>query len=107
MSGCAFACLANSGGGGYVRSSRSIVSIAWCCSVSLATGYASALLGIGDPIRPIGAAPTGITGTGDIPFTTPAAEVYHATAAVTIPAQPPACSHQAVPPCERLKKPIT
>src|SRR4051812_8270856 len=42
-----------------------------------------------------------------MPFTTPAADVYHATAAVTMPAQPPAWSHHAVPPCDRLKKPIT
>jgi hypothetical protein len=62
--------------------------------------------GIGEPIRPIGGAPTGSTGTGDMPFTTPAADVYHATPAVTMPHQPPACSHQSVPPCERLKKPI-
>src|SRR5215468_10653803 len=41
-----------------------------------------------------------------MPLTTPAAEVYHATPAVTMPAQPPACSHQDVSPCERLKYPI-
>src|SRR5690242_18773545 len=58
-------------------------------------------------MRPIGGAPTGRTGVGDMPFTTPAADVYHATAAVTTPHQPPACSHQSVPPCEMLKKPIT
>jgi hypothetical protein len=38
---------------------------------------------------------------------TPAADVYQATPAVTIPAHPPACSHHSVPPCEMLKKPIT
>src|SRR5581483_5408536 len=71
-------------------------------------GYAaSARRGMGEPIRPIGAAPTGRTARGAMPFTTPAADVYHATAAVTIPSQPPACSHHSVPPCERLKKPIT
>jgi len=58
-------------------------------------------------MRPIGAAPTGSTGTGDMPFTTPAADVYHATAAVTTPHQPPACSHHVLPPCDRLKKPTT
>src|SRR5207237_9729697 len=58
-------------------------------------------------MRPIGAAPTGSTGTGDMPFTTPAADVYHATAAVTTPHQPPACSHHVEPPCDRLKKPMT
>ena len=44
------------------------------------------------------------------PFTTPAAEVYQATAAVTMPAQPPACSHQLFAgwrPDASRKKPIT
>src|SRR5205823_512114 len=71
-------------------------------------GYAvSARRGIGEPIRPIGASPTGSTTFDTIPFTTPAADVYHATAAVTIPIQPPACRIQSLPPCEMLKKPIT
>src|SRR5579884_662067 len=90
MSAFALARAANSSGGGYVRSSRSIVSIAWCWVVSLVTPYASARRGIGEPRRPMGAAPTGSTGVGDMPFTTPAADAYHATAAVTTPAQPPA-----------------
>ena len=34
--------------------------------------------------------PTGKTTRPDTPFSTPAADVYQATAAVTIPAQPPA-----------------
>ena len=34
----------------------------------------------------------------------PAADAYHATAAVAMPSQPPACSHHAVPPWERLKR---
>src|SRR4051795_9689791 len=52
-------------------------------------------------------APTGSTGRTDIPFTTPAADVYHATAAVTTPAQPPAWRIHSLPPWARLKKPIT
>src|SRR5579884_2478419 len=40
-------------------------------------------------------------------FATPAADAYHATAAVTTPHQPPACSHQVWPLCESTKKPIT
>ena len=46
--------------------------------------------------QPQSLGPTGTTGFSDIPFTTPAAEAYQATAAVTMPAQPPACSHQAL-----------
>jgi len=38
---------------------------------------------------------------------TPAADVYQATPAVTIPHQPPKCSHHSVPPCDRLKNPMT
>src|SRR4051795_12398927 len=52
-------------------------------------------------------APTGSTGRPDMPFTTPAADVYHATAAVTTPAQPPAWRIHSLPPWARLKKPIT
>src|SRR5690242_9806162 len=84
-----------------------IVSIAPCCVASVATGQcASARRGMGEPILPIGAAPTGKTTPDAIPFTTPAEDVYHATAAVTMPHQPPAWSHHSVPPCEMLKKPI-
>ena len=52
--------------------------------------------GIGEPSREKtgrrshSGCPTGSTGLTDMPLTTPAAEVYHATAAVTTPAQPPA-----------------
>src|SRR5579885_586184 len=75
--------------------------------------YSASRRGIGEPSRertgsrPQSGVPTGSTGVGDIPFTTPAADVYHATAAVTMPTQPPACSHHVVPPCEMLKNPIT
>src|SRR5579884_2073527 len=59
-------------------------------------------------MRPIGAAPTGRTGVGDMPFTTPAADVYQATPAVTTPAQPPAWrTHVAVGLCASRKNPIT
>ena len=44
---------------------------------------------------------------GAIPFTTPAADVYQATPAVTTPAQPPAWRIHSLPPWARLKKPIT
>ena len=46
--------------------------------------------------RPRTAAPTGSTGRGDMPLTTPAADVYQATAAVTMPIHPPACDPRAV-----------
>src|SRR5947207_1108861 len=102
MSAFAFAWRAKSSDGGYRRSSRSIVLIA--CCVSVATVYTSVCRGIGEPSlesignRPHRGLPTGSTGAGDIPFTTPAAEVYQATAAVTIPAHPPACTIHADPP---------
>src|SRR6266542_1489360 len=70
--------------------------------------------GIGEPIfermgtLPQSGEPTGKTArSGDMPFTTPAADVYQATAAVTIPAQPPAWSIHVLLPCATLKKPIT
>ena len=44
------------------------------------------------PSRPRAFGPTGTTGFADMPLTTPAAEAYQATAAVTMPAQPPAWS---------------
>src|SRR6185437_8462081 len=59
------------------------------------SAYVSNGLPTGNPLRPA------------VPFMTPAADVYQATAAVTMPIQPPACCHQAVPPCESLKNPMT
>src|SRR5215831_7845937 len=41
------------------------------------------------------------------PFATPAADAYHATPAVTNPAQPPACSIHGDWPWAMRKKPIT
>src|SRR3954466_1893144 len=111
MSAFAFAPRGDSADGGYRRSSRSIVLIA--CCVSVATLYTSVRRGIGEPSlenigkRPHTGSPTGSTGAGDIPFTTPAADVYQATAAVMIPTHPPACVIHAEPPCASLKKPIT
>jgi len=40
-----------------------------------------------------------------MPFRTPAAEAYQATAAVTMPAQPPACVSHALPPWASVKNP--
>ena len=51
-------------------------------------------------------APTGRTGRGDIPLTTPAADAYQATPAVTMPAQPPTCSQYGLMPWAMRKKPI-
>src|SRR4051812_2399078 len=74
--------------------------------------YTSPRRGVGEPGRDIAGrrpqigVPTGSTGDGDIPLTTPAADVYQATAAVTIPAQPPAWVIHALPPCASRKKPI-
>src|SRR5438874_9707351 len=84
-----------------------MVSIA-CGLVSVATRYTSVRRGIGlrslDGPPHIGL-PTGSTGDGAIPFTTPAADVYQANAAVTMPAQPPMCVMYALPPCAALKNP--
>src|SRR5438094_6320373 len=56
-------------------------------------------------IRPHIGAPTGRTGLGDIPLTTPAAEAYQATPAVTRPTQPPAWSQYGLMPCATRKNP--
>ena len=57
--------------------------------------------------RPQSGRPTGNTGEDDMPLITPAADAYHAIAAVTIPAQPPACRNHGLMPWATLKKPIT
>src|SRR6476620_8172959 len=75
------------------------------------TPYRLAAAGSGDSARdtagrlPQIGAPTGRTGRGDIPFTTPAADVYQATPAVTRPAQPPTWSQYGLMPCAIRKKP--
>src|SRR5581483_2186655 len=101
-----FASAANSSLGGYRRSSRKSVSIAWPDSVDTSRSPLYCEIA-GTGLTLIGGAPTGKTTRPAMPFTTPAAEAYHATPAVTIPHQPPKWSHHGEPPCERLKKPIT
>src|SRR5437763_12154584 len=53
--------------------------------------YAGSLRGVGATagISPQSGRPTGTIALADIPLTTPAADAYHATRAVMIPAQPP------------------
>src|SRR5215471_16294053 len=103
MSGWALAWAANSDCGGYRRSSRKSVSIA-CPSVGSddigelllvdsVRGLAYASTGLaGDAVVELSdhsGPPTGSTGRADIPLTTPAADAYHATSAVSSPTYPP------------------
>src|SRR6266566_686451 len=112
MSAVAFACDAKSSGGAYRRSSRRSVSIVFGSATSMSP-YRLTVAGPGDSARetatgngPQSGAPTGRTGLGDMPLTTPAADVYQATPAVTSPAQPPTWSQYGLMPCATRKNPI-